>query len=322
MHIESCIKSYNFDGKMNHIYKKFNSNDIINTVLNILEHASNENTLNMELFMNAIVFVTDTIIFSDLSDGDKKVFKEKLIKFKYFEQIEKYLYSEYLNIKQIVTHSIGKISIRDNVKYLEKVFENYYNRNPLICSELLLELEWLESKKFQHYINLLNSNMDLINSMTLCIYLENCSNNIEVEKVFNNFKIKFNDIFTNKNIDFNNYAMKYSIMVQNIQNILFQKDWKNEEYIKSIIFYTKNYEKIFNGSKTDYNEIYNEIIKYGRTAYNRSVTASPLRRLGVQSARSVAALTPTPPSPTFERAVLLRKPLYARPNVSYSRNVM
>ena len=103
--------------------------------------------------------------------------------------------------------------------------------------------------------------MDLINSMTLCIYLENCSNNIEVEKVFNNFKMKFNDIFINGNIDFNNYAMKYSIMVQNIQNFLFQKDWEKEEYIKSIIFYTKNYGKIFNGSKTDYNEIYNEIIK-------------------------------------------------------------
>ena len=61
---------------------------------------------------------------------------------------------------------------------------------------------------------------------------------------------------------------------------------------------------------------------YVRTSYNRTVTASPLRRLGVQSARSVAALAPTPPSPTFGRAVLLRKPLCTRPNVSYSRNVM
>ena len=144
---------------------------------------------------------------------------------------------------------------------MEKAFEKYYNKNPLICSELLFELEWLESKNFKHYINLLNNNMDLINSITLCIYLENCSNNIEAEKVFNNFKMKFNDIFINGNIDFNNYAMKYSIMVQNIQNFLFQKDWEKEEYIKSIIFYTKNYGKIFNGSKTDYNEIYNEIIK-------------------------------------------------------------
>ena len=57
------------------------------------------------------------------------------------------------------------------------------------------------------------------------------------------------------------------------------------------------------------------------TSHNRSVTASAQKRLGVQSARSVATLTPTPPSPTFGRAVLLRKPLCARPNVSYSRNV-
>ena len=49
------------------------------------------------------------------------------------------------------------------------------------------------------------------------------------------------------------------------------------------------------------------------TSHNRTVTASPLRRLGVQSARSVATLTPTPPSPTFGRAVLLRKPLLCPP---------
>ena len=63
-------------------------------------------------------------------------------------------------------------------------------------------------------------------------------------------------------------------------------------------------------------------MKYGATSHNRTVTASPLRRLGVLSARSVATLAPTPPSPMFGRADLLRKPLCARPNVSYSWNVI
>ena len=86
----------------------------------------------------------------------------------------------------------------------------------------------------------------------------------------------------------------------------------------------KYYSKKFKNNKKIKNYCWKkmQIIMYAATSHNRTVTASPLRRLGVQLARSVAALAPTPPSPTFGRAVLLHKPLCARPNVSYSQNVI
>jgi hypothetical protein len=226
MNIKESIISYNFDGKMRHIYKKYDTNDIINTVLNILENSSAENTLNIELFNTVITFITDTIIFSDLSDMDKKVVLNTLSALNYFEKIEKYLYNEYLNIKCIAIYSMGKISIKDNLKYLEKAFEKYYNKNPINCSKLLCEIKWLDDRKYDYYCSLLENDMDLINSMTASII--------------------------------NSEDYLYEIMVQNIQNNLKQKDWTREEYIKSIKYYKnasgKNY--------TDYERTYNDIQKY------------------------------------------------------------
>jgi hypothetical protein len=202
MNIKESILSYNFDGKIDHIYKKYGAHDIINMVLNILEDSSAENTLNIELFNAAATFITDTIVFSDLSDTDRKIFLNALSALNYFGRIEKYLYNEYLSIKCITLHSMGKTSIKDNLKYLEKAFEKYYNKNPIICSELLCEIEWLDSGKYDYYCSLLKNNTDLINSMTLSI------------------------------IHSEDYL--YEIMVRNIQNNLKQKDWTKEEYIKSI----------------------------------------------------------------------------------------
>jgi hypothetical protein len=228
MNIKNYILSYNFDGKIEHIYKKYGPNDIIKTVLEISKNTSSDETLNIELFNTAITFITDAIVSSDLSDMDKKLFQETLISLNYFEKIEKYLHNEYLKIKCIVIHSMGKIPIKDNLKYLEKAFEKYFNKNPIICSKLLCEIKWLDDKKYNHYCSLIKKDMDLINSMTLSID--------------------------------NSDDYLYEIMVYNIQNNLKQKDWTREEYIKSIIYY-KKHEKIFKGKDTDYKKIYNEIIK-------------------------------------------------------------
>jgi hypothetical protein len=159
------------------------------------------------------------------------------------------------------------MSIKDNVKYLENAFEKYYNKNPFTCYELLDEIMYLGSKKYEHYCSLLADNMDLINSITLCMHLTFCGNKRELIKSFGNFSLKFNNIFENKIIRADDYSMNYTIMVQNIQNILRQKDWTREEYIKSIIFYTKYYENIFHGSNTDYKQIYSEIMKVENGMY-------------------------------------------------------
>lgn len=225
MNIKENILSYNSDGKMAHIYKEFNMNDIINAVLDILENSSTENTLNIEMFNSAIMFITDTIIFSDLSDMDKNIFLKSLSELNYFEKIEMYLYNEYLNIKCIVIHSIGKISIRDNVRYLEKAFEKYFNTNPIICSDLLFEIKWLDDKRYNYYYSLIEKDDNLINSMALSIFLEDCP---------------------------------YGIIVKNIQSNLKQKDWTKEEYIKAIKYYKSNKEN----KCIDYERMYNEIQKY------------------------------------------------------------
>jgi hypothetical protein len=225
MNIEESILSYNFNGKMDWIYKKYDTKDIVNMVLNILENTSVANYFNMELFNTAITFITDTIVFSDLSEIDKKIFVKTLLELNFFEKIEEYLYNEYLNIKCAVIHSIGKISIKDNIKYLEKAFEKYYNQNPIICSKLLCEIRWLDSKKYNHYYSLIKTDMDLINSMALSIDTDDCA---------------------------------YEIMVYNIQNNLKQKDWTREEYIKSIKYYRNH-----NGERcTDYKKIYSDIQNY------------------------------------------------------------
>ena len=264
MNIEDDIISSYLDGEMDYIYKNYNQKDIINTVLDILDKTSTENTLNIQLFMYAIVFITNSIIYSDLSGEIRKKFIQNLITLKFFKRIEKYLYNDYLTIKQITIHSIGKIgkiSIRENAKYLEKAFEKNYNRNPFICSELLGEIYYLGSKKYQYYYSLMENSLDLIDSMAFCLHLVNCSNTGVLTKIFDNFRIKFRSIFMDKIIKPHDYLSSYMIMVQNIQNKLNQKDWTKGEYIKSIIYFTQNFETILKGNKTDYMKIYNEIIK-------------------------------------------------------------
>jgi hypothetical protein len=73
MDINEYILTYNFDGKMNHFYKKYKYkfDEIIKNILTILKYTSTENTLDMELFMKTMIFVTDTIIFSDLSHENR-----------------------------------------------------------------------------------------------------------------------------------------------------------------------------------------------------------------------------------------------------------
>ncbi|MDR1315782.1 MAG: hypothetical protein LBK13_02815 [Spirochaetales bacterium] len=263
MDINEYIVAYNFDGKVNHVYKKYKYNyeKIIKNILTTLEYTSDGNTLDMDLFMKTMIFVTDTIISSDLSHEDREVFIENLSALNYFDEIDKYLYNDYLTIKQITIHSLGKISIKSNVKYLETAFEKYYNKNPFTCYELLGEIMCLGSRKYEHYCSLLTDNMDLIDSMTLCMHLTFCCNKQELIKAFGSFSSKFNDIFENKVIKADDYSMSYTIMVQNIQNFLRQKDWTRKEYIKSIIYYAKNYKSIFHGSNTDYKQIYSEIMK-------------------------------------------------------------
>ena len=56
----------------------------------------------------------------------------------------------------------------------------------------------------------------------------------------------------------NSEDYSYEIMVQNIQCNLKQKDWTREKYIKSINYY-KNCKEI---KYTDYEKIYNDILKY------------------------------------------------------------
>jgi hypothetical protein len=263
MNIKDYILSYDFEGKMGYIYKNHKQNDIINTVLDILEETSTGSKLNIEWFNISMKFITDTIIFSDLSNEDKNTFIEKLFELNYFKNIEKYLYNDYLNIKHITIHSIGRISIKENVKYLENAFEKYLNKNPLICSKLLIEIDWLGSKNYRHYYSILEKNMDLINTMTLCIYLSSCSYNDKLVKLFNKFKIKFKEFFENKIIEASDYIYSYEIIVNNIFYKFSQKDWTREEYIKSIIYYTKHFElaEKFNGNKINYEKIYKEIIK-------------------------------------------------------------
>jgi hypothetical protein len=236
MSIKDAIIEYNFDGKMEHIYKKYAPRDVIKTILEILENTLPESTLNRDMFFPAMAFITDTIILSDLSDKDKKAFIETLYELNYFDEIEKYLYNDYLYIKSTTIYSIGKISIKDNVKYLEKAFEKYYNQNPIICSKLLLEIKWLGSKNYKHYCSMLKKDKDIISSIALCIHLDSCSDDIELTKTFNIFKSKFKDIFENKIIEACDYLFSYTFMIQNIQNTLIQKDWEKEIYINSILY--------------------------------------------------------------------------------------
>jgi hypothetical protein len=261
MNIRNYIVSYSFDGKLDHIYKKYDQNDIINEVLDILENTSKENTLNMELFNISMTFVRDTIISSDLSTEDKNTFVNKLIEWKYVEKIEKYLYNDYLNIKNITVYNIGRMSTRENVKYLEKAFEHYFNQNPLVSSNLLTEIKWLGSDKYRHYCSMLEKNMDLINTITLCLYLAGVSYDDKLVKIFNGFKNNFKELFGNKEIEANDYFNMYEIMVCNLHSKIVQKDWIKEEYTKSIIYFTKYFGEIFNGNKIDYKKINKEIIK-------------------------------------------------------------
>ena len=64
-------------------------------------------------------------------------------------------------------------------------------------------------------------------------------------------------------------------------------------------------------------------IKVAKTSHNRSVCASPQKRLGVQSPRSFRyAHSHGSFTHIWAGGLCFAKPLYACPNVAYSRNVM
>ncbi|MCL1993416.1 MAG: hypothetical protein FWG66_10780 [Spirochaetes bacterium] len=261
--IYESVLSYNFDGKLAGLYAKFGYGDVIRAVLEIMERAAGENSLNFESFMAAATFVRDTATLSatssDLPESGKQAFAGELARLGFFETIEKYLYSDYYTIKHITAYTIGKMSVKENAKYLEKAFETHCGKNPLVCAQLLFEMCWLESEKYASSLSAVEKDTGLIGAMTHLMHSAAIAGGDALEKAFEKFKLEHGEMFAGKTIAADEYVASYEILIAELHNKIKRKDFTAGEYERSIIFYTENYDSLFRGENTDWQEIYDRI---------------------------------------------------------------
>jgi hypothetical protein len=257
--IIDIILSYDFNGKLSHLYQKYTICDIINTILFLLDEDSKDIMSNgNNTFIISLTFALDLYIFSDLTNEQKEDYIQSLYKLSFFEKIEKYLYHKKLTIRLNTISFFGRFSREENVKYLEKAFENCMAKNPIEASRCLLEIQWLKSKKTKKYIKTLKDSNEIINLLTLCLFY----NSLGYESKERELLLKkYNSLFNCNVDDFNGFFDIYFIVMNNMINVNNINDLNPEEYVKSILFYNKNLEHITDGVREDFQGTYEKIYR-------------------------------------------------------------
>jgi hypothetical protein len=261
MNIEELILNYDFEGVSKQYYKEYGYNTIIETILSILKKSANNITLNEENFYTALVFSLDSYIFSDFYNIEKTMYKKCLDKNNFFENISQYLSHNYCSFKWNTITTIGRFSIRKNIKYLEEVYLSLYrNNNPVIAYVCLNELGWLKSNNYSLFIDELENNNTLINIITLCQHFENIQwKRYKVKILYNKCKEIFRKLFLSYEYDiFSNMVSNFSTFSRNIQYHNKLNDWNKNEYEKILEYYIENYQEI--NTEKDYINLYNKII--------------------------------------------------------------
>lgn len=122
-------------------------------------------------YFDTTTFARDFIIGSDLTEQEKKVFYDELVRQGFFEQLSNFLYSENLSVCSWTIYTIGKFSENENATFLETAYEARYKlTNPILSYRCLSELSWLESKKLDGYLQELELDTSWISKLILLYY--------------------------------------------------------------------------------------------------------------------------------------------------------
>ena len=114
-------------------------------------------------YFDTTTFARDFIIGSNLTEQEKRVFYDELVRQGFFKQLEVFLYSKDFSVCSWTIYTIGKFSENENALFLETAYEaNYKLTNPILSYRCLSELDWLNSNKFEGYLK----ELELDNSWT------------------------------------------------------------------------------------------------------------------------------------------------------------
>ncbi len=221
--INFITQEYKYNCKLNFLIQKYPMEKIASEIVKQIK-IENSNLIDV------MTFARDFYIGSDLTKTAKNKYYIELKKQKFFEELNKYLYSKKISISSYTIYTFGKFSRKENSKYLETAYlKKFKNENSILSYRALSELEWLKSKKVKKFINELKSEKSFSSKLTLIYLYEVTSNKIEIEKILKDkdFQILINpnskSIFTSESISkklfqFENYFFKTQKKNSNLIN--------------------------------------------------------------------------------------------------------
>jgi hypothetical protein len=159
------------DCKLRFLLGKYSIEEIVRAIVGWLNSGKSN-------YFDTTTFARDFYIGSDLTLEEKEIFYSELKRQGFFDRLSELLYSNNFNICSWSIYTIGKFSEEENARYLENAYEKYFiSANPILAYRCLKELDWLGSKKAEHYLDELRKGTSIISKLILLFYWEPKSDN-------------------------------------------------------------------------------------------------------------------------------------------------
>ena len=258
MNIKELFSTELYDNSK--FYKYFSKNEIQNIPYDLCDLINYEQKNgNKFIFQNFVDFFCDLYVNVNIKEKDFLYIDSKLDEFRFCEKFSSYLYSDFLIKKEGAILVFAKMKKQSNCEYLESAFINeYYKKNPILTANCLKELFYLKSEKANEFEKLLFKEIDLINFISI-ILLNDDELTEKVLELYKNEKI----IENIKKENLPDFAMNFEIFITNVQVVNKIKEFKRDEYLKSVNYF----EKIYGSYKVEdfycyYKNALQEIEKY------------------------------------------------------------
>lgn len=137
-------------------------------------------------------FARQFYISARLPEVEKGLFYDLLMENGFFALVKGSLYSENINSCGASIYTIGKFTHYNQIVYLEKAYEEYFEPNNFILSEsCLFEMDWLRSKKVSGYLKALWKKNSLLSKLTLLGYYSRLERGKEYEGLIHDEELLF-----------------------------------------------------------------------------------------------------------------------------------
>lgn len=132
----------------NNILKHFKIENIV-AELEIIFKSEEIDEIHSALFLIRDFCIHDAI---NIPRKTVKKFRNTITDSDIFLMLNKLLYNDNFVLKKDIVYTIGKINFKQNAKYLEKAYNFYKNKDPLILPDILQEIEWLKKDSIWKYV--------------------------------------------------------------------------------------------------------------------------------------------------------------------------